>query len=91
MASEHNPSEQSVLDALRTVMDPDLHKDIVALNFVKNLKIENGKVSFTVELTTPACPVKDKMQEWARAAVLQVQNSLPVSGNRLVVIERLTV
>lgn len=73
MASEHSPSERSILDALRTVQDPDLHKDIVTLGFVKNLKIENGRVAFTLELTTPACPVKDKMQEWARAAVLKVE------------------
>ena len=70
MASKHHPSEKSILDALRTVQDPDLHKDIVTLNFVKNLKIEDGKVSFTMELTTPACPVKKKMEQWAREAVL---------------------
>jgi ATP-binding protein involved in chromosome partitioning len=72
MAKEHTPSEQSILDALRTVKDPDLHKDIVTLNFVKDLKIEGGKVSFTIELTTPACPVKDKMEQWAREAVSKV-------------------
>ncbi len=64
--------EKAVLDALRTIKDPDLHKDIVALNFVKDLKIEQGKASFTIELTTPACPVKKEMEEWARSAVLQV-------------------
>jgi ATP-binding protein involved in chromosome partitioning len=68
-----NPSEKSILDALRTVKDPDLHQDIVTLNFVKNLKIDEGKVSFTIELTTPACPVKDKMEQWAREAVLKVR------------------
>jgi ATP-binding protein involved in chromosome partitioning len=62
-------SETAVLDALRTVHDPDLHKDIVALGFVKNLRIDGGDVRFTIELTTPACPVKDLMQEQARAAV----------------------
>ena len=72
MAKEQTPSEQSILDALRTVKDPDLHKDIVTLDFVKNLKIEKGKVSFSIELTTPACPVKDKMEQWAREAVLKV-------------------
>jgi ATP-binding protein involved in chromosome partitioning len=64
--------EQQVLDALRTVKDPDLHKDIVALNFVKDLKIEGGKASFTIELTTPACPVKKEMEQWAREAVRKV-------------------
>ncbi|MGD0101818.1 MAG: iron-sulfur cluster assembly protein, partial [Acidobacteriota bacterium] len=36
------PSEQNILNALRTVKDPDLHKDIVTLNFIKDLKIEGG-------------------------------------------------
>src|SRR5579864_7340513 len=63
------PSEAAVLDALRAVKDPDLHKDIVALGFVKNLQIGEGRVGFTIELTTPACPVKDLMRDQARAAV----------------------
>ena len=62
-------SEATVLDALRAVRDPDLHKDIVALGFVKNLRINGGDVAFTIELTTPACPVKELMQEQARVAV----------------------
>ena len=66
------PRESAVLDALRAVVDPDLHKDIVTLGFVKNLRISGGHVAFTVELTTPACPVKDVMREQARAAVLGV-------------------
>src|SRR6187455_3712765 len=65
-------TEALVLDALKVVKDPDLHRDIVALGFVKNLKIDRDQVSFTVELTTPACPVKDQMRDQARAAVLQV-------------------
>jgi ATP-binding protein involved in chromosome partitioning len=65
-------TEAAVLDALRAVRDPDLHKDIVALKFVKNLQIDGERVAFTIELTTPACPVKDQMREQARAAVLQV-------------------
>jgi ATP-binding protein involved in chromosome partitioning len=65
-------SEASVLDALRSVRDPDLHRDIVALKFVKNLSIEGDKVAFTIELTTPACPVKDQMRDQARAAVMQI-------------------
>jgi ATP-binding protein involved in chromosome partitioning len=64
--------ENAVIDALRTVKDPDLHKDIVSLNFVKNLRVENGKAAFTIELTTPACPVKKEMEQWAREAVLKV-------------------
>ena len=62
-------TEQQVLDALRVVRDPDLHKDIVALNFVKAVKIDGPSVAVTIELTTPACPVKDLMRDQARAAV----------------------
>jgi ATP-binding protein involved in chromosome partitioning len=51
-----------VLDALRHVQDPDLHRDIVSLGFVKNLAIEGGSVRFDVELTTPACPVKEDLK-----------------------------
>jgi len=64
-----SPTEAAVLDALRAVKDPDLHKDIVTLGFVKNLKIDDARVAFTIELTTPACPVKDLMRDQARAAV----------------------
>ena len=50
-------SEQQVLTALRQVMDPDLHRDIVTLGFVKDLQIRDEEISFTLVLTTPACPV----------------------------------
>ena len=62
-------TEAAVLDALRAVKDPDLHKDIVALNFVKKVTIDGTRVSTVIELTTPACPVKDLMRDQARAAI----------------------
>jgi ATP-binding protein involved in chromosome partitioning len=62
-------SEAAILDALKAVRDPDLNRDIVTLKFVKNVRIEGGRVSFAIELTTPACPVKDQMREQARAIV----------------------
>ncbi len=62
-------TEAAVLDALRAVKDPDLHKDIVALGFVKNMRLSGGAVAFTVELTTPACPVKDLLRDQARSVV----------------------
>ena len=64
--------QTSVLEALKVVKDPDLHRDIVSLGFIKELKIDGGRVAFTIELTTPACPVKDQMRDQARAAVMQV-------------------
>src|SRR5262245_3739720 len=65
-------SENAVLDALKVVKDPDLHQDIVTLGFVKNLRVAGGRVAFTIELTTPACPVTDQMKEHAIAAVKAV-------------------
>ena len=65
-------NEAGVLAALRAVADPDLHRDIVSLGFVKNLRVDDGRVAFTIELTTPACPVKDQMRDQARAVVLQL-------------------
>jgi ATP-binding protein involved in chromosome partitioning len=62
-------SEAAVLDALRGVHDPDLKRDIVTLKFIKNLRIDAGRVAFSIELTTPACPVKDQMRDQARALV----------------------
>ena len=62
----------AILDALKVVTDPDLHRDIVTLGFIKDLGVDGGHVSFTIELTTPACPVKEQMRDQARAAVMQV-------------------
>jgi ATP-binding protein involved in chromosome partitioning len=64
--------QSAVLDALKIVKDPDLHRDIVSLGFIKDLKIDGGRVAFTIELTTPACPVKDQMRDQARAAVMEL-------------------
>jgi ATP-binding protein involved in chromosome partitioning len=66
------PTESQVLQALRAVQDPDLHQDIVALGFVKDLRICAGSVAFTIELTTPACPVRDLMKSQAERAVMTV-------------------
>jgi ATP-binding protein involved in chromosome partitioning len=62
-------TEASVLDALRPIVDPDFGKSIVELGFVKNIRISGGRVSFDIELTTPACPVKEEFQRTARERV----------------------
>ena len=62
-------TQEQVLAALRTIEDPDLHKDIVSLGFVKDVRIAGGAVDFTIELTTPACPVKDEMKAEAERKV----------------------
>jgi len=64
--------QATVLQALKVVRDPDLNRDIVSLGFIKDLTIDAGRVAFTIELTTPACPVKDQMRDQARAAVMQL-------------------
>src|SRR5687767_13210914 len=64
-----SPDRESILSALKAVVDPDLRRDIVSLGFVKNVAIDQGRVSFTIELTTPACPVKDQMRDQAAAIV----------------------
>src|SRR6187551_1611445 len=63
------PDRDAILKALTVVVDPDLRRDIVSLNFVKDVVVDGGRVGFTIELTTPACPVKDQMRDQAIAAV----------------------
>ena len=62
-------NEQNILSALRAVQDPDLHKNIVELGFVQNLKIDGDKVSFDLRLTTPACPIRDQFKDQCIAIV----------------------
>lgn len=62
-------TDREILAALRKVQEPELHKDLVTLNMIQDLKIEGSKVSFTVVLTTPACPLKSKIEREAREAV----------------------
>jgi len=61
--------KDDVYKALSGIIDPDFGKDIVSLGFIKNLEIGGGNVSFSIELTTPACPVKDEFKRQAEAAV----------------------
>jgi len=74
MSSEKRPvvTSEAVLAALRVVEDPDLKKDIVSLGMIQDLEISDGAVSFRFVLTTPACPVKDKLEGEAREAVEQL-------------------
>jgi ATP-binding protein involved in chromosome partitioning len=62
-------TEQDVLNALKQIEDPDLRRDIVSLGFVKNLAIDGANVRFDLNLTTPACPVRDQLQEDSRKVV----------------------
>lgn len=62
-------TESDILKALSTVEEPDFKKDLVTLNMVKDIKIENKKISFTVILTTPACPLKDLIKVRCEKAI----------------------
>ncbi len=66
-------TKEQVLSALRDVQDPDLHKDIVTLGFVKDVQIKGSEVDFTVELTTPACPVKEELKAEAEGKVAALE------------------
>jgi ATP-binding protein involved in chromosome partitioning len=68
------PSKEEILTVLSAIKDPDLGRDVVSLGMIKDLAITDaGKVSFTFELTTPACPVRDRFQTLAR----QLVNDMP--------------
>jgi ATP-binding protein involved in chromosome partitioning len=62
-------SVEQVLSALRTVQDPELFKDIVTLKMVKDVRVEGGTVFVTVELTTPACPLKERIENDVTQAI----------------------
>src|SRR5881397_738676 len=55
--------------ALATVQDPDLHRDLVTLGMVEGLEVSDGRVSFTLILTTSACPLKDQLESDCRGAL----------------------
>jgi len=66
------PTEKDVLAALSTVMDPELNVSLVQAGMVKSVRVDGGRVSATIELTTPACPLKGKIQADAEAALKAV-------------------
>ena len=72
-------SERDVLAALEPIVDPDFGRSIVELGFVKNLRIEGGRVAFDIELTTPACPVKAEFERTARERVAALPGVAEVS------------
>ena len=68
------PTNEQVLEALSTIRDPDLGRDVVALGMIKELAVDpSGRVSFTFELTTPACPVRDRFKSQAQDAVMALE------------------
>ena len=65
-------TKEAVLNALSKVQEPDLHQDLVTLNMVRNIEIENGTVSVTIMLTTPACPFRVKIEKDSKAALMTI-------------------
>lgn len=65
-------SAETILDTLRKVQEPELHKDLVTLNMIRDLVIKGDEISFTILLTTPACPLKGVLEKSAREAAMTV-------------------
>jgi ATP-binding protein involved in chromosome partitioning len=85
-------TQQDILKALATVQEPDLGKDLVTLNMIKDIEINGNQVSFTIVLTTPACPLKEMMRRDCEKAIrfevgeevtVQVKFTANTSSNRL--------
>ncbi|MFO7683497.1 MAG: Mrp/NBP35 family ATP-binding protein [Chloroflexota bacterium] len=72
MSQNNQVTEKAVMAALATVIEPELHRDLVSLNMIRELKIEGNDVTFTIMLTTPACPLKGKMERDSRAALSSI-------------------
>ena len=73
------PSEKEVLDALRKVRDPELGADVVSMGMIKDLRVEGGRVYFTLELTTPACPFNEQLKEEVLRAARSVRGVTDVT------------
>ncbi len=76
-----NITEEAVLSALSTVIEPELHRDLVSLNMVRDIEIDGTDLSFTIMLTTPACPLKGKMEGDSRAALAQIKGLNKITIN----------
>ena len=74
-------TEEAVMAALSTVIEPELHRDLVSLNMVRDLSIDGNDVRFTIMLTTPACPLKGKMEQDSRAALSTIEGLGQVTVN----------
>jgi ATP-binding protein involved in chromosome partitioning len=72
MVKKAKVSQEIVLAALSKVIEPELHKDLVTLKMIRDIEIAGDKVSFTIVLTTPACPLRDRIEQEARQAVASI-------------------
>ena len=67
--TKQNVTKEAILAALSKVQEPELHRDLVSLNMIQDVKVDAGKVSFRLVLTTPACPLRARIEKEARQAV----------------------
>lgn len=81
MADKNQVTQEAVMDAMSNVIEPELHRDLVSLNMVRDVKIDRNDVEFTIMLTTPACPLKGKMEKDSRAALGAIPNLGEVTIN----------
>jgi ATP-binding protein involved in chromosome partitioning len=85
-------TSETVLAALGSVQEPELHRDLVTLNMIRDIEIKGNSVSFTIMLTTPACPLKGSIEKQAREAVITIpgvkavnikmESSVPSDGRK---------
>ena len=73
--------ENLVIERLKTVLDPELKQDLVSLNMIKDVVVENGNVSVSVVLTTPACPLKNQIEKDVRNAISQLDGIKKININ----------
>lgn len=74
-------TKESVIDVLRSVIDPELNRDLISLNMIKDVIVETGNVSLSVVLTTPACPLKNKIKHDVRNAIEQLEGVKDIKIN----------
>src|SRR4029079_16655905 len=65
-------THDAVIDAMRTVQEPELGRDLISLDMVKDVVIDGSSVSLKIELTTPACPLKDEIERTTRIALGEI-------------------
>jgi Mrp family chromosome partitioning ATPase/DUF971 family protein len=70
---------EKILESLKIIIDPDFKQDIVSLGFIQNIKINDGHVSLEINLTTPACPIRDEFKKQAEEAVLKIKGVASVA------------
>jgi len=74
-------NKESVIEKLRTVIDPELNRDLVSLNMIKDIIVNDGNVSLSVVLTTPTCPLKNHIQNDVRSAIAKIEGVKDIEIN----------